>query len=73
MRAGVLIVVQPQSRPRRQPRHTYAGLSPGSVGLYQLNVVVPDAAAPAADFVRYVGVAIRVNGIAAQTVLLRVQ
>ena len=51
---------------------TYAGLSPGSVGLYQFNVVVPDAAASNGDFVRYVGVIIRVNGISAQTVQVRV-
>jgi uncharacterized protein (TIGR03437 family) len=51
----------------------YAGLSPGSVGLYQFNVVVPDSAAPGGDYVRYVGAIVRVNGVPAQTTLLFVR
>ena len=51
----------------------YAGLSPGSVGLYQFNVVVPDSAAPSGDYVQYVRVVVQANGIEAQTVNLRVR
>ncbi len=53
-------------------RIVYAGLSPGSVGLYQFNVTVPESAAPGGDFVRYAGLVASINGVAAQTVLVMV-
>uniref|UniRef100_Q01WT5 IPT/TIG domain-containing protein n=1 Tax=Solibacter usitatus (strain Ellin6076) TaxID=234267 RepID=Q01WT5_SOLUE len=51
----------------------YAGLSPGSVGLYQFNVVVPDSGTPMGDSIRYVGIVVRANGTSVPTVNLRIR
>jgi uncharacterized protein (TIGR03437 family) len=43
---------------------TYAGLMAGTVGLYQINVVVPDIPMPAGQAYNYsVGVTVQVNGV----------
>jgi len=46
----------------------YCGLAPGFAGLYQLNLLIPTDAAPGAQ-----PLAVSVNGIAANTVILQIQ
>jgi uncharacterized protein (TIGR03437 family) len=46
----------------------FSGLVPGSAGLYQLNITIPGGAEPGIQ-----PVAISINGVSANTVLLPIQ